>query len=76
MSLRLQGNQFGIERYVKDFCKVPYSEDVNKDDITFLDALNIYLKLKRNDRPVTFKSFAERASRYLQVVSDNKSLTS
>ena len=54
---------------------VPDSEDVNKDDITFSDALNIYLKLKGNDKPVTFKSSAERASRYLIEVSGNKSLT-
>ena len=76
ISLRLKGNQFGIERYVKGFCKVPDSEDVNKDDITFSDALDIYLKLKGNDKPVTFKSSAERASRYLIEVSGNKSLTS
>ena len=76
VSLRLQGNQFGIERYVKGFCKVPDSEDVNKDDITFSDALDIYLKLKGNDKPVTFQSSAERASRYLIEVSGNKSLTS
>jgi len=65
ISLRLKGNQFGIERYVKGFCKVPDSEDVNKDDITFSDALDIYLKLKGNEKPVTFKSSTERASRYL-----------
>ena len=72
----MKGNQFGIERYVKGFCKVPDSEDVNKDDITFSDALDIYLKLKGNDKPVTFKSSAERASRYLIEVSGNKSLIS
>ena len=76
MSLRLQGNQFGIERYVKGFCKLPDSEDVNKDEITFSDALDIYLKLKGHDKPETFKSSAERASSYLIEVSGKKSLTS
>tara|TARA_A100001011_G_scaffold178371_1_gene187114 strand:+ start:193 stop:1149 length:957 start_codon:yes stop_codon:yes gene_type:complete len=72
----LQDNQFGIERYVKGFCKVPDSEDVNKDDITFSYALEIYLKLKGNDKPLTFKSSAERAVRYLMAVSSDKSLAS
>ena len=48
ISLRLQGNQFGIDRYVKGFCKVPDSEDVNKDDITFSYALEIYLIYNRH----------------------------
>ena len=45
ISLRLQGNQLGIDRYLKGFCKVPDSEDVNKDDITFSYALEIYIIL-------------------------------
>ena len=76
VSLRLQGNQFGIERYVKGFCKVPDSEHLNKDDITFSYALEIYLKLKGNDKPLTFKRSAERATRYLTAVSSDKSLAS
>ena len=76
MSLRLQGNQFGIDRYVKGFCKAPDTEDVNKDEVTFSYALDIYLKLKGNDKPVTFRSSAKRASRYLIEVTSNKLLSS
>ena len=32
-SLRLQGDRCGIERYIKDFCNVPATEDVNKDSL-------------------------------------------
>ena len=46
------------------------------DDITFSYALEIYLKLKGNDKPLTFKRSAERATRYLTAVSSNKSLAS
>jgi len=74
-SLRLQDDPFGIERYVKGFCKVPVTEDVNKDDTTFSSACYIYLNLKRNDKPATFKSSAERASGYVIEVCGDKSLT-
>ena len=74
-SLRLQDDPFGIERYVKGFCKVPVTKDVNKDETTFSSACDIYLNLKGNDKPATFKSFAERASRYVIEVCGDKSLT-
>mgnify|MGYP002023885950 FL=1 len=76
VSLRIQTNKFGIERYVSDLCKVPAYQDVKQVQISFSDAVELYLTLKGKNKPITFRNSAVRAFRYLREVSGDKPIVS
>ena len=75
VSLRIQTNKFGIDRYVSGLCKVPAYQDVKQVQISFSDAVELYLTLKGKNKPITFRNSAVRAC-YLREVSGDKPIVS